>query len=200
MAPSGRYAPDYASSWGIGHPAWQSGRSGNGNRGRDRDRGHDRDHDRDRSRSPYLGYGYGYPIYNTWAVMPWDLGYADASGADNSQNAAPDSYEPAQQEYAPPDEYRPPYGAPVSDYAPPPPAAAAPVTTSTVLESEPALTLIFKDGHQQSIRNYALTADAVLVFDKAATGRQERIPLADLNLAATEEAAQAAGLDFAPPQ
>ena len=145
-------------------------------------------------------------MINTWAVMPWDMGYADVSGSENSQNAAaadnsqnsgPDSYEsgPPQQ-----GEYRPPYGPPVSDYAPPPPAAGAPAVSSTVLESEPALTLIFKDGHQQSIRNYALTGDAVIVLDKAATGRQERIPLAELNLRATEQAAQTAGLDFAPPQ
>ena len=69
-----------------------------------------------------------------------------------------------------------------------------------MLESEPALTLVFKDGRQQAIRNYALTADAVIVLDKAAAGRQERIPLTDLNLTATEAAAQAAGLDFAPLQ
>ena len=42
--------------------------------------------------------------------------------------------------------------------------------------------------------------DAVIVLDKAAAGRQERIPLTDLNLPATEAAAQAAGLDFAPLQ
>jgi len=192
VAPSGRLAPDFASSWGIAHPV---GRGQNG--GWNRNGGRDRDRDHDRGRSRYSGYGSGYPylpLYNSWAVMPWAVDYSDY---DNQQTtAAPENNESAGQQ----DEHRPPYREPESDYAPAPPVVAAPEPSSTVLESEPALTLIFKDGRQQAIRNYALTADAVIVLDKAAAGRQERIPLTDLNLPATEAAAQAAGLDFAPLQ
>jgi hypothetical protein len=61
------------------------------------------------------------------------------------------------------------------------------------------LTLIFSDGHQQAIRNYVLTSDTLIVLDQAASGYQQRIPLAALNLSATEQAAQQAGLDFSPP-
>jgi hypothetical protein len=64
---------------------------------------------------------------------------------------------------------------------------------------EPQLTLIFKDGHQQTIRNYVLTHSEVIVVDQAASGRQQQIPLASLDVSATEEAAQQAGLDFSPP-
>jgi hypothetical protein len=39
----------------------------------------------------------------------------------------------------------------------------------------------------------------VIVLDQAASGRQQRIPLAALNLPATEQAAEQSGLDFTPP-
>jgi hypothetical protein len=61
------------------------------------------------------------------------------------------------------------------------------------------LTLVFNDGHRESIRNYVLTSSSVIVLDQAASGHQQRIPLATLDLNATEEAAQQAGLDFTPP-
>jgi hypothetical protein len=36
-------------------------------------------------------------------------------------------------------------------------------------------------------------------MDRAAAGYQQKIPLSALNLPATEQAAQQAGLDFTPP-
>jgi hypothetical protein len=67
------------------------------------------------------------------------------------------------------------------------------------LAPEPALTLVFNDGHQETIHNYVLTQGAIIVLDQAASGRQNRIPLTSIDLAATEQAAQQAGLDFTPP-
>jgi hypothetical protein len=186
---------------------------GDRNRG-GRDHG-DRDHD-GHSRSPYRGYGYGgyggYPYYaNSWELLPSDLGYSDFGGygyddsGDYTAQQAPaqsaassdQGYASPDQGYPPPDQgYRPEYQQnPYPDYAPPPPAesAAAPIAP------EPQLTLIFKDGHQESIQNYVLTPNTVIVMDQAGSGRQHRIPLADLNLTATEQAAQQAGVDFAPP-
>jgi hypothetical protein len=148
-------------------------------------------------RSPYRGYGYGYGYPGTsWGVLPWELGYPDFYGyGDSSWVGQSDSAGAPQQDpgydAAPPDDYRAPYGQ--AGGPPPVMASASPVA------DEPALTLIFNDGHQQSIRNYALTSNYLLVLDADGSGRQQRIPLADLNLPATEHAAESAGLDFTPP-
>lgn len=173
--------------------------------------GGDRDHD-GHYRSPYRGYGYGgyggYPYYaNSWELLPWDLGYSDFAGNgyyDDDDSGSYVAQQPSNQAVTPPDQgyapegypqqdegYSPDYGPqPYPDYAPPPPSDAA-------IAPEPPLTLIFKDGHQESIQNFVLTPNTVIVME--ASGRQQRIPLANLNLPATEQAAQQAGLDFAPP-
>ena len=191
--PGAGSVPDYASSWGIAHQTR-------------------RERDRDRHRSSRYGYA-GVPIYNSWALMPWDYGYLDSNGypeeepgtATAESAAQPGNYAPA-----PPDEHRPAYPVVEKEVLPPPverevapPAAepaAAPAPSTTALAGEPTLTLVFKDGHRQPVRNYALTGTAVIVLDNAASGRQQRIPLADLNVPATEQAAEAAGLDFSPPR
>lgn len=152
-------------------------------------------------RPPYRGYGgYPYVYANSWELLPWDLGYSDFIGDNGYDNdsAYDPLVDPAQQQQpaaAPDDAYGPGY-----DVAPPPPYpawrdAAAPDANA----SEPELTLIFNDGHTQAIHNYVLTADTLVVLDQAASGHQQRIDLASLNLPATEQAAQQAGLDFTPP-
>jgi hypothetical protein len=165
-------SPNYASSWGIA-------RSGNNNR------------DRGRYRSAYRGYGYGYPyLGNSWGVLPWDLGYPDFTGyGDDSGYDQPQAdLGPVYAAPPPEDHDRAPYG----DAYPP-----APQQASDPVGNEPTFALIFNDGHQQAIRNYALTSNYILVLDDAS--RQQRIPLSELNLPATESAAQQAGIDFAPP-
>lgn len=185
-APGHAFGPGNRSPYVGATPAWHRGGRG--------------DHDRDHYRSPYRGYGYsGYPYAyaNSWELLPWDLGssdfmnYSDNSGSDVQQQPAASA--------VPPDEsYRSDYeGSAEPSYPPQPPAddrsGASPVAP------EPALTLIFNDGHQETIHNYVLTSQAVVVLDQAASGGQTRIPLASLNLAATVQAAQQAGLDFMPP-
>jgi hypothetical protein len=176
-----------------------------------------RDRGRDfRYRSPYrsYGYGYGYPYANSWELLPWDIGYPDFTGYGDYDDSGSDvAQQPAASVAAPDDGYRQDYvgrdyggpgygdqayGEPGPGYQgygpaypdPQPAEAAAP---------EPQLTLIFNDGHTEPIRNYVLTSSAVIVLDQAASGHQQRIPLASLNLPATEQAAQQAGLDFSPP-
>ena len=146
----------------------------------------------------YGGYAYPYGYVNSWELLPW--GYSDLTGEDDdastSQTTAQQHEEAEpQSEYGyagPPDEGYP------EDYAPPPPYQAI-ATPAAPIAAEPSLTLIFKDGHTQQIRNYVLTQNALLDMDQAASGRMTRIPLSSLNLPATEQAAQQAGLDFAPP-
>jgi len=149
-----------------------------------------------RYRSPYRGYAYaGYPAYaNSWQLLPWDLGYPGLGWDNNSYDSNSNA---AQQ---PAESIDPPGSGNRSDYQESPyPVAADPLPADSPLAPEPQLTLIFKDGHQEPIRNYVLTSDTVIVLDQAAAGRQQRVPLAELNLSATEEAAQRAGLEFSPP-
>jgi hypothetical protein len=166
-----------AYSYGAGN-AWRAGGYG-----------------RDRYRSPYRGYGYGYGYPGAgWGVLPWELGYPDFYGyGDSAWAGQSDLGAPEQNpgyDTPPQDDYQSPYG-----------EAGGPASAmaSAPIADEPALTLVFNDGHQESIRNYALTSNYLLVLDNAGSGRQQRIPLSDLNLPATERAAQSAGLDFTPP-
>lgn len=158
-----------------------------------------------RFRRPYPGYGYGYPYANSWELLPWDLGYPDFAGyGDDDDTAAPNDaqaqpyppqpYDQEQQQLPPESEgYRPAYAP--APYGPP----ARQDVASTPPKDEPQLTLIFKDGHTLAIRNYMLTPSEIIVMDDAASGREPHIPLAEVNLPATEKAAQQGGVDFSPP-
>ncbi len=158
---------------------------------------------RGRSRRSYPGYGYsGYPYTyaSFWELLPWDIGYPDFAGYGDDDDAAEPNNAQVQssneEEPQPPQEgegYRPeyvraPYQSRVNQTA----ASAPP-------QIEPQLTLIFKDGHTQSIQNYVLTPKELIVMDYVASGRIPRISLSDLNLPATEKAAQRTGLDFSLP-
>lgn len=159
--------------------------------------------DRGRYRPTYRGYGYGgypYPYANSWELLPWDIGYPDFTGYGDDSDAASPNYaqaQPSGEEPEPPPQeyegYQPQY--PPMPYQAPAPQPAA----STPPQQEPELTLIFKDGHSEVIRNYMITQQDVIVMDRAAAGRTPRIPLSALNLPATEQAARRNGLDFSRP-
>jgi hypothetical protein len=147
-------------------------------------------------RPPYRG-GIAYPYANSWEVLPWDLGDPEftgyngyGSGSDSASDAAQQPAAPSDDAYGPGNQepayqnYQPAYNQP---------------TGANSIAGEPELTLIFNDGHREAIHNYVLTAQAVIVLDQAASGHQQRIPLASLDLTATQQAAQQAGLDFTPP-
>lgn len=137
-----------------------------------------------------------YPWLSYWPYFgndydDWDEGdYSDQGGADTQSSDvenggyanggyAPDQApEPEQPGYAPP-EY-------------PSPAAAAP-------SPEPAVTLVFKDGHSQQIRNYAATRTTLFLLDNASSGRTPQIPLDEIDVAATERVNREAGLNFSLP-
>ena len=135
---------------------------------------------------PYLYPGplqYGWLNYGT----PWypDGGaYYDDSANDNSANVSgPDaqSYDnqPAAQDQ------------PVQE------EPAQPSTVEPTLYDSDAVTLVFKDGRpSEQIHNYILTRTAVYVTD----AHHREIPVADLDLAATEKANREAGVDFKLPQ
>lgn len=189
MAPVSR--PGYAPTMGMERGNWNrgSGRRGSGHRGRG---------ERGQYRSGYYGYGgYSYPYYyaGSWELLPGDLDDSGLSDDDTQSQPAAEAPQ-SQPEYEPgPDEgYR-------EDYAPPPryEATAEPAAPPAPVAPEPKLTLIFKDGHTQQIHNYVLTSSTLVDLDEANSGRELQIPLSSLNLTATEQAAQEAGLEFSPP-
>ena len=165
-------------------------------------RDHDHDHDRGRGRGYWRGsYGFpgGYPLYaNAWELLPYDTGDSDFS-PDSAEDSAVQQGTAQDNVPAPPPDtgYRPEYPGVESESYPQQSAAAPP--PAEPIAPEPELTLIFKDGHTQAIHNYVLTSSDLVILDQAATGRQRRIPLDQIDLPATEKAAQQAGLDFTPP-
>ena len=82
---------------------------------------------------------------------------------------------------------------------PEPAPAPQSVATATPLEpvvSQPSTMLVFRDGHQVELQNYAIVGDTL--FDLA-DNRSHKIQLADLDLAATRKANDARGVDFQVP-
>jgi hypothetical protein len=55
--------------------------------------------------------------------------------------------------------------------------------------------LVFRDGHQQEVTNYAIMGQTVYVFDK----RTQKIALTDLDVAATIKLNDDRGVDFHLP-
>lgn len=61
---------------------------------------------------------------------------------------------------------------------------------------QPSTVLVFKDGHQSDVLNYAIVGDTLFDF---AAGRTHKILLADLDLKATQKANDDRGVDFQIP-
>jgi hypothetical protein len=77
--------------------------------------------------------------------------------------------------------------------APQPAAAAAPPEP---VVAQPSTLLIFRDGHQTELQNYAIVGDTL--FDLT-DNRSHKIQLADLDLPATRKANDTRGVDFEVP-
>ena len=193
--PYTRLGPDH------GHDPW------NGN--------HDHDHDH-HHRGVYWG-GSVYPWYPYYGYYPWYYtgpiftGYVDpwlftqdnyddsyGYGSNGGYVGAPyrdygtQSSQPYPQEYYDADaaSVGQAFGrGPYSGQSEVSGAGSAPAPTGT-------LTVIFNDGRQpEQIHNYLLTADSLTVLDS----HYRQIPLAQIDVAATEQANRAAGVDFRVP-
>jgi hypothetical protein len=146
---------------------------------------------------PIYGGGllYGYPAGVGWLGpsyylgYPFDYGYDgyDDSGYDNS---AATPYYPDQGYNQPPYDQDQPALAPA--YQPPsslPQSSPAPIR-------QDAVTLVFKDGRpSEQVHNYILSGTKISIWDQ----RPHDIPIAQLDLAATEKANRDAGVDFNLP-
>ena len=71
------------------------------------------------------------------------------------------------------------------------PSEALPADTSA-----PATVLIFRDRHQQEVQNYAIVGSTLWVFGEQ---RTQKVPLSDLDIAATTKANDEHGVDFRIP-
>ena len=76
----------------------------------------------------------------------------------------------------------------------PAPNQAAPATSPE--RTAPAIVLIYKDGHQREVQNYAIMGN--YVYDIGSFVAQ-KIPIAELNVKATLKANDDRGVDFSLP-
>ena len=147
----------------------------------------------------YGGYGYSYavPYY-----IPMDgYGYDYVAGPDLYSGPPLGQGDPLMHMVVEQPPMRYPYPEPEAAQAPPdyPPAAPQPQQQQSAARdakpNEPSV-LVFRDGHQQEISNYAIMGQNVYVFDKGS----RKVALADLDLPATVKANDERGLEFNIPQ
>jgi len=150
-----------------------------------------RDHD-------FFPVGVSEPVYVPYAVpyaVPSDDAYAEDSDDDSPDSdyvRAPDVRR---------SERSPDSGAKrraSRDSAPMAGASAkpAPGDPDELVTAQPPTVLVFKDGHQSDVLNYAIVGGTL--FDLGA-GRTRKILLADLDLPATRKANDERGVDFQIP-
>jgi hypothetical protein len=112
-------------------------------------------------------------------------------GGDEYQNQPPYGGDEYQNQPPPPPPDEPQYRPPA--YQPPAQSPRAPRLPA----SQSATTIVFKDGRPaEQIHNYALTRTTLFVLDP----QRHDIPLDQIDLAATERANRASGIEFRVPQ
>jgi hypothetical protein len=143
--------------------------------------------------------GISGPIYVPYAV-PYPVPYDD-TGDDGSVNvdSAYSRDVPVVSDRSP--GYRDAAAPRKARQTPPDPApnAAAPPVPADPPEpvaAQPATVLIFKDGHQSEVQNYAIVGETLFDFTD---GRSHKIRLDDLDLPATRKANDDRGVDFQVP-
>jgi hypothetical protein len=157
------------------------------------------------------GYAYAAPYYYI-PLGDYGYGYDYVGGADmysgppNLYSGAPNMYsgQPVGAnestlhiivEQAPAQSYRPPADDAQAEVAPHPPVAhEQPSTARDATPREPTV-LVFRDGHQQEVGNYAIMGQTVYVLDD----RTKKISLADLDVPATVKANDDRGIEFKVP-
>ena len=154
-----------------------------------------------------VGYGVVGPLDYGW-LDAGELGYGDdgwypddgsygevaANGPEDEQG--PDANYPDAGNYVEQPYAQGSAGPTQGDTESVQPVASVQRVSPRLYESD-AVTLVFKDGRPaEKIHNYALTRTTLYVTD----GRHREIAVADLDLAATEKANRAAGVNFQLPQ
>jgi hypothetical protein len=152
---------------------------------------------------------YGVPYY-PYGYDDWEDDYADAP-PDNQQPYSSE-YRSAYGDQAYGDQYDsgptvfdrsgagPEYAAPADRVEEQPPAPSqADNTAQSNPEPEPlqpATVLVFKDGHQVEVSNYAIVGNTIFDFTP---GHSRRVALSELNVQATQKQNDDRGVDFRLP-
>jgi hypothetical protein len=139
---------------------------------------------------PFGGYGYDYDYVGGPDVY---------SGPPNMYSGPPPGANESTLhiivEQAPAQSYGPPADDTRAASAPPPPVRQEqPPTARDTKPREPTV-LVFRDGHQQEVGNYAIMGQTVYVLDD----RTQKIPLANLDVPATVKANDDQGMEFKVP-
>lgn len=200
-APSYAYAGRGGANWSGGYRGWNGGRGwsggyrpwGYGWRG-------------------YPGWGYGYA---GWGGYPWWGWYGGGGWYDSSYyNSYPYYSYPAQTypssvyvtpsdsiDYAPSDQVQQDEIDRLNNEvdrlrAQGQSQSPVPRSRSQNTEIRAETVLIYRDGHAEEVENYAIVGKTIWVFNEA---RAKKIPLADLDLAATQRDNEDRGIDFVLP-
>jgi len=138
---------------------------------------------------PWGGYYYAVPYYGYYD----DSGYDDAPPEDQ-YNGGPTVFDrrgPGQVPRPPAAESSAPAGQP-NPASEPTEDAAAP----TPEPAQPETVLVFKDGHQLEVENYAIVGSTLYDLTEV---RKHKIALDDLDLSATAKQNEDRGVDFQIP-
>jgi len=149
--------------------------------------------------------GYGYPWYGAGYYNPWlwDWWNSDSSYDDDYNSNLAIANQMDQQSLAQQQMWRQEQADGDQDgYAPRSYSHPAPSGSTQRPASDPpspiipATVLVFRDQHQQEVQNYAIVGQTLWNF---ASQHTQKIPLADLDLAATVKANDDRGVTFRLP-
>jgi len=131
-------------------------------------------------------YGYGYPAYADYASPSYNQ-YAAAPDT----NAINQAYQQGALEQQVTDlsnevsQMR-------AELESPRAANAAP-SRSAYAAAEPAITLVFRDGHRSQAQNYAIAGSTFWILNQSAA---KKVPMSELDLAATRQVNQQNGIEL----
>jgi hypothetical protein len=144
---------------------------------------------RDGNHHPRGGGVYAVPYYYPYAYDPGEPYASDDSADDEQYQGGPTIFD-----------RRGPGTSRVAEdrYVDESPTQNRPVAQveNEPISSQPDTVLIFKDGHQVEVSNYAIVG--MTLFDLSA-GHHQKIPLSELNLTATAKENDDRGIDFQLP-
>jgi hypothetical protein len=146
---------------------------------------HHRHHNDNNSANTPLYYAVPipYPVEGSSEGAPQDDAYANDEADHQGGPTVFDRRGSGERSYIPPVKDM----APAHDDAPAPVAEPDPVQPTV---------LVFKDGHQLEVGNYAIVGSTIFEFS---SGRSHKIPLSDLNLDATQKENDTRGVVFQLP-
>jgi hypothetical protein len=147
--------------------------------------------------------GGAYPVYVPVpiATLPyWDSSADETADEAEADRPAATVFERGYRRNA---EQYPHPGDDADDYVPQParhedgqPRETTQESESKPVPAQPASVLVFKDGHRLELQNYAIVGDTLYDFTP---GHQRRIALSQLDLKATADANESAGIEFQVP-